>query len=139
MHFVPNLSIIAYPGVFLKETIEEKRRRLLEDIMNEEGVERMRVAKPFDDSIDAINKLHDQGHFICIFTARTDEHKEVTEEWLKRYGVKYDQSIYNKPRRRGKYTEYHFIDNVKVRATTYKGKFFPYFVKKKVDVEVFEE
>lgn len=112
---------------------------ICEDIRNEEGVERMRQAKPFQDSIDGINRLHDDGHFICIFTARTDEHSDVTEEWLKRYGVRYDQVLYNKPRKLGKYTEYHLIDNAKVRATTYKGKFSPNFVKKAFDIEVFED
>lgn len=58
---------------------------ICENIRNEEGIERMRNAKPYWDSIKKINELYDQGHYICFFTARTDEHKEVTIEWLKRH------------------------------------------------------
>ena len=52
----------------------------------------------------------DEGHLICFFTARTSEHKSVTEEWLKRNDVKYHQIIYGKPRRNSDHVEYHFID-----------------------------
>ena len=109
---------------------------ICDDIRNEDGVKAMADAKPFPDSIAAVNKLYDEGHFICIFTARTDEHKAVTEKWLRRYGVKYHQLLLNKPRRVGRYSEYHFIDNAKVRATTYTGSFTD-FVKKKVEIDVF--
>ena len=109
-----------------------------ENIMNEEGQERMLNALPIQNSINEVNRLYDEGHFICFFTARTDEFKEVTEEWLKRHGVKFHQIIYNKPRKIGKFNEYHFIDDAHVRATRFKGK-FTNFVKKKVDVEVFDE
>jgi uncharacterized HAD superfamily protein len=112
---------------------------ICENIRNEEGVQRMAGAKPFQDSIDAVNKLHEEGHFICIFTARTDEHKRVTEDWLKAHNVKYDQILLNKPRKMGKYTEYHWIDDAKVRATTFTGKFSNKFVKKKIEIEVFDE
>lgn len=112
---------------------------LCENIRNEEGIQRMADAKPFQDSIDSVNKMHDEGHFICIFTSRTDEHKAVTEQWLKAHGVKYDQILLNKPRKVGKYTEYHWIDDAKVRATTFTGKFSHKFVKKKVEIEVFDE
>ena len=113
---------------------------ICDDIRNEEGIAAMAKAEPYWDTINAINRLYDDGHFICIFTARTDEHEKVTKEWLTKYGVKYQQIIFNKPRRIGKYKEYHFIDNVHVRATTYKGKgSFTKFVKKTAEVEVFEE
>jgi uncharacterized HAD superfamily protein len=109
-----------------------------EDIKNEEGIERMRNAKPYYDVIQKINELYDQGHYICFFTARTDEHKEVTIEWLKKHGVKYHQIIFNKPRKIPPYTEYHYIDDAKVRATRFKGKFTD-FVIKKIDAEVFDD
>jgi len=110
---------------------------ICENIRNEEGVRRMAEAKPYIDSIKRINQLYDEGHYICFFTARTDEHREVTEEWLKKHNVKCHQIIYNKPRKIGKYEEYHFIDDGFVRATTFKGKFTP-FMKKNVEIEVFE-
>jgi uncharacterized HAD superfamily protein len=109
-----------------------------EDIRNEEGEERMKNAKMLQSSIDEINKLYDQGHFICFFTARTDEFKQVTEEWLEKHGVRFHKVIYNKPRKIGEFNEYHFIDDSHVRATTFKGKFTE-FVKKNVDIEVFDE
>ena len=112
---------------------------ICDNIRNEAGIEAMRDAKPYPDSIEAVNKLHDEGHFICIFTARTDEHYKVTEEWLKAHGVKYDQILVNKPRKVGKYTEYHLIDDTKARATTYKGKFSHKFKKQLAEVEVFDE
>jgi uncharacterized HAD superfamily protein len=111
---------------------------ICENIPNEQGAERMRHAKPFDDSISAINRLYDQGNFICFFTARTDKHAAATKEWLKKHGVKYHQLILNKPRKVPPYDGYHFIDDAHVRATTFKGK-FSNFVKKSVDIEVFEE
>lgn len=109
-----------------------------EHIGNEEGPERMRRARPFEDSIKEINRLYDEGHLICFFTARTDEHRRPTEEWLKRHGIRYHQVIFNKPRKLPPYSEYHFIDDAHVRATTFKGKFTK-FVKKKVEIEAFEE
>jgi uncharacterized HAD superfamily protein len=93
-----------------------------EDIKNEEGQDRMAKAKPYEDVIRQINRWHKGGNFICFFTARTLDHKTVTEAWLKQNGAEYDQIIYGKPRRIGDYTEYHFIDNAKIRATTYTGK-----------------
>lgn len=108
-----------------------------EDIRNEEGLERMAEAEPFADSISKINELHDQGHYICFFTARTDEHRVVTERWLKKHGVKYDRLIFNKPRKTEEFDEYHFVDDSRIKATTFKGK-FTRFVKRPVEIEVFE-
>jgi uncharacterized HAD superfamily protein len=110
---------------------------ICENIRNEEGLRRMAEAKPFSDSICRINELHDEGHYICLFTARTDEHRVVTERWLKKHGVKYDRLIFNKPRKTKKFDEYHFVDDSRIRATTFKGK-FTRFVKKPAEIEVFE-
>ena len=111
---------------------------ICENIPNELGAEKMRHAKPYKDSIDAINTLYDEGNYICFFTARTDEHGEATTDWLKKHGVKYHRLILNKPRKLPPFTEYHFIDDAHVKATTFKGK-FSNFVKKNVEVEVFED
>jgi uncharacterized HAD superfamily protein len=111
---------------------------ICENIPNELGAEKMRHAKPYPESIKAINSLHDEGHYICFFTARTDEHREATEDWLKKHGVKYHRLILNKPRKLPPFTEYHFIDDTHVKATTYKGK-FTNLVKKNMEIEVFEE
>lgn len=109
-----------------------------EDIMNEEGPDRMAKAKPYADVIKQINQWHKEGNFICFFTARTLDHKAVTEEWLKQNGAEYDQIIYGKPRRIGDYTEYHFIDNATIRATTYTGK-IGNFIKRTREILVFPD
>lgn len=109
-----------------------------QQVRNEEGAERMCDAAPFEDSIAMVNRLFDEGHYVCFFTARKEEHREATEHWLRRHGVKYHQVIFNKPRKLPPYTEYHFIDDVKVRATTFRGRFTP-FVKKTVEIDTFEE
>ena len=111
---------------------------ICENVPNEQGSERMRHAKPYDDSIAAINRLYEEGNYICFFTARTDEHGEATRDWLRKHGVKYHQLILNKPRKLPPYDGYHFIDDAHVRATTFKGKFSG-FVKKKTEIEVFED
>jgi hypothetical protein len=109
---------------------------ICEDIKNEGGLQNMAKAKPYRNSIRQINKWHREGHFICFFTAREEAHSKVTEAWLKNQGVKYHQIIYGKPRRTKLHSEYHFIDNCKIRATTYNGKFSE-FVKKRSNILVF--
>ncbi|MBI3022180.1 MAG: phosphoheptose isomerase [Thaumarchaeota archaeon] len=111
---------------------------ICENVRNEEGKERMKHAKPILSSMEKINHLYRAGHYICFFTARRDEHEQVTRAWLRKHGVKYHQLILNKPRKLPPYVEYHFVDDSKVKATTFKGKFTE-FVKRKVDIEVFEE
>ena len=111
---------------------------ICENVKNEEGLEKMRNARPFPDSINEINRMYDEGHYICFFTARTDDHKEVTEEWLRIHNVKFHKILFNKPRKIGEFTEYHFVDDTTARATTFKGRFTP-FVKKKVEIEVFDD
>lgn len=95
-------------------------------------------AAPFPESIASVNRWYDEGHIICFFTARTDEHASATEAWLKKHGVKYHKVIYNKPRKIAPYTEYHFIDDTPVRATRFTGKMGA-FVRKAKEIEVFEE
>lgn len=111
---------------------------ICEQVRNEEGAERMQKARPFVDSIKEINRLYDGGHYICFFTARTEEHRLVTENWLKRHGVKYHSVIFNKPRKLDPYSEYHFIDDAHVRATTFRGKFTP-FVRRSAEIDAFED
>ncbi|MCH8534699.1 MAG: phosphoheptose isomerase [Flavobacteriaceae bacterium] len=104
-----------------------------EDVPNEEP-ERMETCKPFPDALATLNKWYDQGHQICFFTSRTEEHREVTEKWLTKHGFRYHSLLMGKPRG----GNYHWVDNHLVRATRYKGKFTD-LVEKKVTIEVFEE
>ncbi len=106
-----------------------------EHIDNEE-LQKMATAKPIQDSIKKINQWYGEGHFICFFTAREEKHKKITENWLKKHGIKYHKIVFGKPRRLIG-DEYHYIDDMPVRASRFKGKFTD-FVKKKKDVLVFE-
>ena len=56
-----------------------------EDIPNEEP-ERMATAEAYPDAIETINRWYIEGHHICFFTARTEDHREVTEIWLDEKG-----------------------------------------------------
>ena len=48
-----------------------------DDIPNEEPW-RMKDANIYPDALEMINKWYDEGHIICFFTSRTEEHREVT-------------------------------------------------------------
>lgn len=104
---------------------------ICDDIPNEEP-ERMVTAKIYPDALEIINKWYDEGHVITFFTSRTEEHREVTEEWLRKHNFKYHGLLMNKPRG----GNYHWIDNHIVRATRFKGKFTDLVIKQKA-VEVF--
>lgn len=106
---------------------------ITEDIPNEEP-ERMATCLPFPDALKTLNKWYDEGHIICFFTSRTEDHREVTENWLNKHGFKYHSLLMGKPRG----GNYHWIDNHMVRATRYKGKFTD-LVEKEVTIKVFED
>lgn len=103
-----------------------------EDVPNEEP-ERMGTVLPFPDALKILNKWYDEGHIITFFTSRTEEHREITEFWLKKHNFKYHGLLMGKPRG----GNYHWIDNHIVRATRFKGKFTDLIVKNK-DIEVFK-
>ncbi|MDO4229894.1 MAG: phosphoheptose isomerase [Capnocytophaga sp.] len=106
---------------------------ICDDIPNEEP-ERMATADVFPDALATINQWFEQGHIIYFFTSRTEEHRAVTEAWLKKHGFKYNGILFGKPRG----GNYHWIDNHIVKATRYKGK-FTNLVKKQHTIEVFED
>jgi hypothetical protein len=106
---------------------------ITDDIPNEEP-ERMATCKPYPDALKTCNSWYDEGHLICFFTSRTEEHREVTTKWLEEHGFKYHSLLMGKPRG----GNYHWIDNHLVRATRYKGKFTK-LVEKNVTIEVFKD
>jgi len=106
---------------------------ITDDVPNEEP-ERMVTCLPYPDALHTLNKWYDEGHIIFFFTSRTEEHREVTETWLKKHGFKYHGMVMGKPRG----GNYHWIDNHIVRATRFKGKFTDLTIRKK-DIEVFEK
>ncbi|MCF6279900.1 MAG: phosphoheptose isomerase [Flavobacteriaceae bacterium] len=104
-----------------------------DDIPNEEP-ERMLTAKVYPDALDTLNKWYDEGHIICFFTSRTEEHRIYTEIWLKENRFKYHSLLMGKPRG----GNYHWIDNHLVKATRYRGKFTD-LVDKEVTIQVFDD
>jgi len=105
---------------------------ICDDIPNEEP-ERMKTCRPYTDAREIINKWYDEGHVITFFTSRTEEHREMTEEWLRQNKFKYHGILMNKPRG----GNYHWIDNHIVRATQFKGKFTDLVIRKK-EIQVFK-
>lgn len=103
-----------------------------DDVPNEEP-KRMSTCLPYPDALLTLNKWYEKGHLIYFFTSRTEEHRVVTERWLKKHNFKYHGLIMGKPRG----GNYHLIDNLNVKATRYKGRFTDLVVKQKA-VEVFE-
>ena len=63
-----------------------------DDVPNEEP-ERMVTCEPYPDALEVLNKWYDEGHIITFFTSRTEEHRTVTEEWLKRHNSLINGSI----------------------------------------------
>ena len=106
---------------------------ITDDVPNEEP-ERMVTCKPYNDALLTCNKWFEEGHMICFFTSRLEEHREVTEAWLEKHGFKYHTLLMGKPRG----GNYHWIDNHLVKATRYNGKFTD-LIKKEVKIEVFDE
>ena len=106
---------------------------ITDDIPNEEP-ERMATCLPYLDALETCNRWYEQGHMICFFTSRLEDHRAVTTEWLNKHGFKFHSLLMGKPRG----GNYHWIDNHLVRATRYKGKFTD-LVEKKVKVQVFDD
>ena len=126
-----HISLILPEGI--KNYLIDIDGTITEDVPNEEP-ERMGTCKPFPDALKTLNNWFDEGHIICFFTSRTEEHRAVTEEWLKRHGFNYHSLLMGKPRG----GNYHWIDNHLVRATRYRGKFTD-LVEKEVTIEVFDD
>lgn len=126
-----NVSPVLPEGV--KNYLIDIDGTITEDVPNEEP-ERMSMCLPYEGSVEIINSWFDEGHIITFFTSRTEEHREVTEKWFKKFDLKYHNLLMNKPRR----GNYHWIDNHIVRATRYNGKWSA-MTKKITSIEVFEE
>ncbi len=105
---------------------------ICDDVPNEEP-ERMATCLPYPDALKILNQWYDEGHVITFFTSRTEEHREITEIWLKKNNFKYHGLLMNKPRG----GNYHWIDNHIVKATRFKGKFTDLVIENK-EIEVFK-
>jgi hypothetical protein len=100
----------------LKNLIVDIDGVICEDIPNEEP-QRMASASEMPGSKEQINKWHDQGHTITLFTSREEKHRIVTVDWLKGHDFKYHNIIFGKPRG----GNYHYIDDKPIRATQFKS------------------
>lgn len=56
------------------------------------------AAKPIGGAQEVINKLASYGHEIILWTARFEEDRKVTEEWLDKHGIRYHKLVMGKPR-----------------------------------------
>jgi hypothetical protein len=101
--------------------------------VDNERPDQMATAEEVRGAKEWINAQYDEGNYICFFTARLEGHRKITEEWLSSHGFKYHKIIFEKPRG----GNYHYIDDKRVQATTFNGKFSP-MIKKSVGIEVFE-
>jgi hypothetical protein len=119
---------------FTKNYLIDIDGTITEDVPNEDP-ERMMLVEPFPDALNTCNKWYNDGHIITFFTSRTENLRMITEDWLDKHGFLYHNVLMNKPRG----GNYHWIDNHKVRATEFKGKFSEKFRKKRVSIELFEE
>ncbi|KGO90616.1 LNS2 domain-containing protein [Flavobacterium suncheonense] len=126
-----NVSPVLQDGI--KNYLIDIDGTITEDVPNEQP-ERMASCAPFPDALETINKWYNEGHQICFFTSRTEEHREVTTQWLNRHGFKYHSILFGKPRG----GNYHWIDNHLVKATRYNGKFTE-LVEKEVVIQVFKD
>lgn len=126
-----NISPVLKDGI--KNYLIDIDGTITEDVPNEQP-ERMATCEPFPDALETINKWFEEGHQICFFTSRTEEHREVTEQWLNKHGFKYHSVLFGKPRG----GNYHWIDNHLVKATRYTGKFTD-LVEKEVIIQVFKD
>ena len=106
---------------------------ITEDVPNEEPW-RMATCEPYPEALATLQRWAAEGHRITYFTSRLEEHREVTETWLKKHGFPFFSLVLGKPRG----GNYHWIDNHIVRATRYEGRFTD-LVKQEKIVEVFED
>jgi hypothetical protein len=103
-------------GLGIKNYLIDVDGTICEDIPNEEP-ERMVTAAEYPNAREAINKWYDEGHIITFFTSRTEEHRAITEQWLKKHGFKYHVLLVGKPRG----GNYHWIDNAPVNVLDLKN------------------
>jgi len=87
-----------------------------DDIPNEKS-ELFKTAKVLENSVESVNKLYEAGHHITFFTARREEHREVTETWLRSNNFKFHALLMNKPRG----GNYIWIDNLDVKGIKYEN------------------
>jgi len=66
-------------------------------ICSEEDFKNREKAKPFKKTIKNINSLKKKGHKIILFSSRPWSQYDMTQEWLKKKKLKFDNLILGKP------------------------------------------
>lgn len=107
---------------------------ICEDIPNEEA-HRFPNAKPYLEALEIIKSWKERGDEVHYFTARLEEHREVTQKWIEKHGFPCDSLLMGKPRMKGD-AEYHYIDNRTIRATTMRDTSFKELTKRYRLVEI---
>lgn len=119
------LQQVDHEGEVLSPVLPEGKRNLMididgtvcEDVPNEEP-ERMVTAEPYGGARETINSWYENGHIVTFFTSRSSvEHREITEQWLKKHGFKYHYLLMDKPRG----GNYYWIDNHLVKGVRFTG------------------
>ena len=68
--------------------------------------EKYAQALPLKDNIAKVNKLHEKGHRIIIYTARAWYLYDLTTKWLMNNGVEFDQLVM------GKLYAHYYVDDL---------------------------
>tara|TARA_Y100000310_G_scaffold292112_1_gene320601 strand:+ start:592 stop:897 length:306 start_codon:yes stop_codon:yes gene_type:complete len=66
-------------------------------ICTEEKTFSRTLAKPIRGAKEALCKLRDAEHTIIIYSARSWNEYEMTEDWLRRHKIPFDQLVMGKP------------------------------------------
>jgi len=78
-----------------------KNKRIVIDIdgtICEEGPSSERIfAAPKPDAVKSIKKLHSEGNFIILYTARCWSEYRITKSWMDEHDVPYDILLCGKP------------------------------------------
>ncbi len=82
-------------------------------ICTEEKTYSRSMAKVIKDAVESVNNLYDDGHTIILYSARSWQEYEMTEDWLKRHNFRYHQLVMGKP------IGEVWIDDRAVRFTTW--------------------
>ena len=61
------------------------------DFLNENKEKIFSSVPPYQEAIEFLNRLKEQGHKIILITARHEEFRDVTEKWLSRNNFSYDK------------------------------------------------
>jgi uncharacterized protein len=65
----------------------EQLQALVKETHSEEHV---LAAEPYPDAVETVRAWHEQGHWIHVTSHRSETAFEVTERWLERIGMPYD-------------------------------------------------